>query len=185
MRQPEMDNFRDVLTFYDVFDIGFTGAPWTFDNKQKRDKHESKIGQGDSVGELVVISGSSLHHLVSSRFDHVRVLHEFCRDESASKPPRIARYEIMWERDETLPEEIHLAWAAGNQIHDLFVVAENLKKVMASLTCWSRDKFRQVTWELEKLRKLLEELTARVACPTRKMKKKLRNGWMSSYTGRR
>jgi hypothetical protein len=160
--ERKMDDFRDVLTFRDVFDIGFTGAPWTFDNKQKGDKRESKIGQGDSVGELVVlVSGSSLHHLVSSRFDHVPVLHELCRDESASKPPRIARYEIMWERDETLPEEIHLAWAAGNQIHDLGDVAENLKKVMASLTSWSRDKFRQVTWELEKLKKRREELTSR------------------------
>jgi hypothetical protein len=40
-RQPErqMAKFRDVLTFCDVFDIGFTGVPWTFDNKQKGDRN--------------------------------------------------------------------------------------------------------------------------------------------------
>jgi hypothetical protein len=35
----------------------------------------------------------------------------------------------MWERDETLPEEIRLAWAAVKQIHDLGDVVGNLKKV--------------------------------------------------------
>jgi hypothetical protein len=47
------------------------------------------------------------------------------------------------------------------QIHDLGDVVGNLKKVMACLTSWSRDKFGAVTRELEKLRKRLEELTAR------------------------
>jgi hypothetical protein len=34
-RQPEhqMAEFREVLAQCDVFDIGFSGVPWTFDNK--------------------------------------------------------------------------------------------------------------------------------------------------------
>jgi hypothetical protein len=157
-----MAECRDVLTFCDVFYICFTRVPWTFDNKQKGDRNV-KVRLDRAVA---LTSWSSwfhearLHHLVSSRSDHVPVLLELCRDESASKPPRIARYEIMWERDQTLLEEIRLAWTAGSLIHNLGDVDGNLKKLMACLTSLSHDKFGAVTLELEKLRKQLEDLTA-------------------------
>jgi hypothetical protein len=40
-KQPEcqMKEFREVLVQCDVFDIGFSGVPWTFDNKQKGDRN--------------------------------------------------------------------------------------------------------------------------------------------------
>jgi hypothetical protein len=34
-----MADFREVLSQCDIFDLGFTGALWTFDNKQKRDRN--------------------------------------------------------------------------------------------------------------------------------------------------
>jgi hypothetical protein len=36
-RRPEkqMMDFRDTLTYCDVHDIGFSGMPWTYDNKQR------------------------------------------------------------------------------------------------------------------------------------------------------
>jgi hypothetical protein len=40
----------------------------------------------------------------------------------------------MWERDQTLLEEICLAWTSGSQIHELGDVAKNQKKAMACLT---------------------------------------------------
>jgi hypothetical protein len=33
-----MADFWDVLSFCDVFDLGFTSVPWTFDNKQNGTK---------------------------------------------------------------------------------------------------------------------------------------------------
>jgi hypothetical protein len=34
-----MADFRDILALCDVFNIGFAGAPWTFDNRQLGDKN--------------------------------------------------------------------------------------------------------------------------------------------------
>jgi hypothetical protein len=102
-----------------------------------------------------------LHHLVSSRSDHVPILLELCRDKSEMRPKCIARYKIMWEREQSLPEEVLSAWIAGTQVHDLGDVARNLKKVMSCLMSWSREKFGAVSQELEKLRKGLEELAGR------------------------
>jgi hypothetical protein len=39
-------------------------------------------------------------------------------------PKRIARYEIIWEREETLPEEIKKAWEAGKAIQNIEDVAK-------------------------------------------------------------
>jgi hypothetical protein len=40
-RRPErlVENFREALSFCDLHEIGFTGRPWTFDNKQKGDRN--------------------------------------------------------------------------------------------------------------------------------------------------
>jgi hypothetical protein len=94
--------------------------------------------------------------LISSRSDHVPILLELCRDESERLTKRIARYEIMWEREQYLPEEVRLVWTAWVQVHDLGDVAGNLKKVMSCLLRWSKEKFGAVSQELEKLRKRLE-----------------------------
>jgi hypothetical protein len=33
--EKQMMNFRDILTYCDVHDIGFSGMPWTYGNKQR------------------------------------------------------------------------------------------------------------------------------------------------------
>jgi hypothetical protein len=70
----------------------------------------------------------------------------------------IARYEIMWERKESLPDEIKHAWETGIQAQHLGDIAGKLKGVMLALKAWSQEKFGAVTRELETLRKKLEEL---------------------------
>jgi hypothetical protein len=80
-------------------------------------------------------------------------------DESEKRPTRFARYEIMWERDQALPDEIRAAWHACAMVHDLGDIAGNLKKLMSNLSNWSHEKFGGMTHELEKLRKRIEELT--------------------------
>jgi hypothetical protein len=55
-RRPEkqMVDFREVLTHCDVFDLGFSGVPWTYDNMQSGDrKCKSKIGPCCGLFDLV------------------------------------------------------------------------------------------------------------------------------------
>jgi hypothetical protein len=71
-----MADFRDILAFCDVFNIGFAGAPWTFDNRQHGDKNV-KVSLNRA---LALTSWSNwfpearLRHLVSSRSNHVPIL---------------------------------------------------------------------------------------------------------------
>jgi hypothetical protein len=161
-RRPkrQMSDFRDVLADCEVFDLRFSGVPWTFDNKQAGNKNV-KV----RLDRVVASSGwtssfpkAKVHHLITLRLDHLPVLLDVEPDQT-KVPSGGGRYEIMWEREPSLPKEIKLAWAAGNPVHHLGDVAKNLTGVMQSLKRWSKQKFGAVTKELEKLRKRLEELT--------------------------
>jgi hypothetical protein len=103
---------------------------------------------------------SSVRHIVSSRSDHTPILLELEKDNLKNKVTRIPRYEIMWEREDTLSLEINQAWrATGKTVHDLGDVADSLQKVMGALSCWSKEKFGAVTKELAKIRENLEALS--------------------------
>lgn len=54
----------------------------------------------DLFGETV------LHHLVSSHSDHCLLFLEIRKESWERHKPRIFRYEIMWERLESLADEI-------------------------------------------------------------------------------
>jgi hypothetical protein len=56
---------------------------------------------------------ATLHHLVSSRSDHCPLFLEIRKEYWARQKVRILRYEIMWERLESLAHEIKEAWCTA------------------------------------------------------------------------
>jgi hypothetical protein len=155
-----MQSFRDALEHCEVYDLGFSGLPWTFDNKQKGNKNV-KV----RLDRVVALNSwkdwfkdAHLTHMVSSRSDRPPILLELSPNIEHGRARHITRYEIMWEREELLPDEIKHAWETGIQARDLGDVAGKLRGVMSALKAWSREKFGAITSELEKLRRKLEEL---------------------------
>jgi hypothetical protein len=68
-------------------------------------------------------------------------------------------YEIMWEHEESLGEEIEAScWRAAGAKCCLGDVSRALSEMMTSLQNWSREKFGSVRKELESLRSTLESL---------------------------
>jgi hypothetical protein len=80
------------------------------------------------------------------------------REECVRGPKLFACYEIMQERESSLPDEVRSAWNAGVSVHDLGDVTRNLRSMMSNLMRWNREKFWAVTQERDKLRKRLVEL---------------------------
>jgi hypothetical protein len=60
-----------------------------------------------------------VQYLVSSRSGHCPVLVELRKDAWEHRGPRTFRYEIMWERDETLSEEIKKVWCSTTDRENL------------------------------------------------------------------
>jgi hypothetical protein len=178
-RRPErqMQEFRDVLEYCDMHDLGFTGVPWTFDNKQKGDRNV-KVWLDRAATSSTWwdwFKDALVNHLVTSRSDHLPIFLDMAHDRNQNGQKRMSRYEIMWDREESLPEEFRCAWETGTLAQNLGefrcawetgTLAQNLgdfagklKGVMSALKLWCREKFSVVTSELEKFRKRLEELS--------------------------
>jgi hypothetical protein len=100
-RRPkkQMSDFREALAHCAVHDIGFSGMPWAFDNKQSRDRNVKVLLDRvvASASWLGWFPGVQLHRLVMSRSDHLRILLEIDQDTSGRQSRRISCYEIMWE----------------------------------------------------------------------------------------
>jgi hypothetical protein len=75
-----------------------------------------------------------------------------------SLPCRPRRYEAFWEREETLAEEVKLAWESHSRPSDLGNVAVNLYGVMECLQSCSKKTVGSVSKRIEKLRKKLENI---------------------------
>ncbi|PNT71493.1 hypothetical protein BRADI_2g28415v3 [Brachypodium distachyon] len=80
--KKQMKEFREVLSDFDVFDIGFEGTPWTFDNKHMGAKNVKvrldRAIASDSWSRI--FPEARLRHLVSSRSDHCPILLSLVKD---------------------------------------------------------------------------------------------------------
>jgi hypothetical protein len=156
-----MIDFRELLSFCDLHDLGFQGLPWTYDNKQRGDRNVwVRLDRAvASPNWSQWFPGAKLQHLVSVSSDHCPVFLNLEKEQMQMPTKRIVRYEIMWEREESLPSEIKKAWEEGAPVQNLIDLGDTLRRVMKSLRKWSFDKFGAVTKELENIRTRIEELS--------------------------
>lgn len=141
-REQQMMDFRLVLSYCDLHDLGFSGLLWTYNNKQQGD-HNVRVRLDRAVASPAW--SSRVVHLKSSRSDHCPLL----QLEVGNRDVRIKwcmRYEIMWERVDSLPETIKQAWQMEATTFDLHGISSKLKAVMKTLKSWSRENF----WILHK-----------------------------------
>jgi hypothetical protein len=157
-----MQDFREVLSYCDLHDLGFFCLPWTYNNKQAGERNV-KVRLDRAVANLCWsewFPEASVQHIVSSRSDHCPLFLDLEHDKGVHKSKQIMRYEIMWEREESLPMEIKTAWEGGTKAQSLGDIAHSLGRVMVSLRKWSSEKFGSVTKELNTIRKGMEELSS-------------------------
>lgn len=157
--EKQMEDFREVLAFCDLHDIGFRGLPWTYDNRQMRRRNvRVRLDRAVASSSWVhLFETASVQHLVSPCSDHCPLLLRLGRNER-THGQKVLRYEIMWEREKSLEGEIELAWMNAGQITCLGSISKSLQEVMNTLQGWSKENFGSVRKELEELRKKLSEL---------------------------
>jgi hypothetical protein len=110
-----MLDFRDVLSHYDLHDLGFSGTPWMYDNKQNGD-HNVKERLDRVVASpqwSVWFPNATIKHIVTSRSDHCPILLSLEIQEAQVCPQGATRYEMMWKREPSLSEDINKSWEAA------------------------------------------------------------------------
>lgn len=156
----QMMDFREVLSHCDLHDLGFSGLPWTFNNNQGGNRNvRVRLDRGVGNTEWsAIFPDASVQHISSSRSDHKALLLHTRPEPKARQRNYLFRYEIMWEREESLDLVIEKAWQKKNPGSDLGTLAESLKKMTSELKAWSRENFRHVTKSIDQLRQELEQL---------------------------
>lgn len=135
--------FRDALDDCDLQDLGFIGLPFTYDNGRDGVANV-KVRLDRAVADSRwrdMFADASLHHLVSSRSDHCSILLEIKKESWERNKPRVFRYEIMWERLESLATEIKEAWCTAPNREGLGGIVAALKHVQTALCTWSKQNF--------------------------------------------
>jgi hypothetical protein len=110
-----MLDFRDVLSHYDLHDLGFSGTPWMYDNKKNGD-HNVKVRLDRAVASpqwSIWFPNATIKHIVTSRSDHCPILLSLEIQETQVCPQGATRYEMMWKREPSLSEDINKFWEAA------------------------------------------------------------------------
>jgi exonuclease III len=99
--EKQMLDFREVLSHCDLHDLGFSGTPWTFDNKQKG-KDNVKVRLDRAVANpswTNIYPQSHVTHLTSSRSDHCPILLHLYQEGGGNTSARPRRYDAVWEAE--------------------------------------------------------------------------------------
>jgi hypothetical protein len=105
-RHPErqMNDFRDTLSFCNLHDIGFS---WERNVKVRLDRAVASLCWTNEF------RGIKLQHVVSSRSDHCPIFLSLDGERRHRPARHIFRYEVMWEREASLTEEIRAGWTTN------------------------------------------------------------------------
>jgi hypothetical protein len=133
--EPQMAAFRDCLQLCGLKDLGFTGLPFTYDNKRAGYNNVQvrldRVVADDRWRDIY--SASEVVHLVSPCSDHCPVLWSLAKEIREPTKVKCMRYEIFWERDPGLKEIIESAWKDLGHMSDLGSINRGMDTVMKTL----------------------------------------------------
>jgi hypothetical protein len=136
----QMEAFRETLFDCNLSDLGFSGMPFTYDNRRKgRANVKVRLDRAVACPRWRdLFADSHVQHLTSPVSDHCPVLLNLTQeDRSPSRQPH-RQYEILWEREMDLPERVANAWKEAGRKQDLGEVMKGLDGVMNTLQEWSK-----------------------------------------------
>jgi hypothetical protein len=135
-----MSNFREVLSECDLHDLGFIGTPWTYDNHRKGDNNV-RVRLDRAVACPAwrdCYADTTVQHLTSPASDHCPVLVQLEQEVRVPRRQPKRQYEIFWEREYELAEQVSNAWAEAGEKQDLGDIMHSLNRVMTTLQTCSR-----------------------------------------------
>lgn len=156
----KMEGFRESVDFCSFSDLGYSGLPYTWDNRQDG-THNIKARLDRALAYdrfLERFDGTSVSHIQTIESDHCAILISLRKsnwlDGAVTGKP--FKYENMWRRHEHYQEVVQKAWVNGST--NLEDVMSSLNLMRSRLVGWSREEFGSVKKELKAMRLKLEVL---------------------------
>lgn len=157
--EKHMADFREVLDWCELHDLGYKGPGWTFDNKQAgKNNVKARLDRGVATSCWNKwFPTARVEHICSTRSDHLPLLLKF-GGKLEYRKKKVFRYEAMWEREGTLQPTVEENWNSVKTATNLREVQEKLCTMHQCLSRWSSYKIGSITRQTNKLRQRLEVL---------------------------
>jgi hypothetical protein len=131
--EGQMLAFRDTLEVCELVDLGFSGYAYTYDNRRKgRANVQVRLDRAVADNSWRNIFAEAwVVHKVTPCSDHSPIVLECMQDEVQGPRPARKQYEVMWERDPSLPERVADAWSEAGPKVSLGGIKMGLDRVMS------------------------------------------------------
>jgi hypothetical protein len=155
-----MEGFRETVDYCRFSDLGYSGLPYTWNNKQMA-PNNIKVRLDRGLGDdrfLDVFDSTTVRHIQTTSSDHCGLLIQIKRSEwlQGSGSDRPFRYENMWRQHDSYDQLVVSGWQDGAQ--SLEEVTNELGRMQHTLTSWSKSEFGSVKKQLNILRKKLDRV---------------------------
>lgn len=162
-----MEGFRDVVDHCAFSDLGFSGLPFTWDNRQE-DGDNIKVRLDRALGDaefMRIYGGTSVTHIPVVESDHCGLLISVQQsailasggNQRKRRKCKPFWYENMWQRHDDYVEFVQRTWDPGTVQPDLASVSTTLKTVQSSLVVWDATVFGSVKKQIKQLQQELEK----------------------------
>lgn len=152
-QESQIKSFRECLDFCALKDLGFSGLPYTRNNR-RFDGPVAWVRLDQALASsdwMLKFPTARLHHLSGFSFDHKPIW--LCSDDVHTRfyrTQRPFRFEAMWVKDERCEEVVHSAWDMGSDRDPMSSVLMKVGHCQDQLATWNKNVFRNVCWKLAK-----------------------------------
>jgi hypothetical protein len=153
----QMEDFRDCLADCGLVDLGFSGYPYTWDNK--RDGAENVQVRLDRAtcneSFIDLFPGTTVEHVMTEDSDHQALLIRAMETAPTRRPAgdRPFRFEEAWTRHETYDDMVAEAWASSDVgAQGVRACIQRLGRVASSMQRWARAVFGSIRGQISKLK---------------------------------
>ena len=162
--QWQMDGFQKVVHDCGFVDFGFSGLPYTWDNRQDGGRNvKVRLDRGLGDHRFLELMGETVvKHIPLAQSDHCALLVEIRMSQGGERKNkrrnrRPFRYENMWQRHDNYLRFVERTWDPGPGTSDLSSVASSLAALRSSLSSWDKEVFGSVKEKIKSIREKLEE----------------------------
>jgi hypothetical protein len=153
----QIAQFQDVVADCGFSDLGFSGLPYTWDNRQEADRNVM-VRLDWALGDpkfIECFGGANVVHVPTVFSNHSALLVEVKEDAHRGSRQRKVRpfhYENMWQRHEAYTDFVNQSWDCCSDSVGLDGLAKKLASLQGAFRSWDMDVFGSIRGNLKKLR---------------------------------
>jgi len=169
--EQQMRLFRECLEDCELFDLGFSGPKYTWNNRQVgSDNVKVRLDRAVANGHFIqLFDDYHVENVITSTSDHYAILVSINRDSQyndRSSFDNNFKYEAMWARAPDYNDIVEKKWKEDFEgPRNLQSFWSNLSRMATSLKHWSSRTFGSIRKEIKKLERQLAMLRSSSATP--------------------